>query len=750
MAMLDKSYWRGGLLLLLMLGAASVPALELDYLDSDLWTRDRDCEARGDTLLVALEYGLQIWDLGDSAQPQLLSDLYLDGRRAHSVESDGDLAAVTTRAGSLILVDISDLGAPAVLGSVDLTLGESPDVALVRRDGTLFAYTAGKAARGLRLYDLTNPAQPLLRGTMLASGLHSLAVLDETVFVLSQGGHLRSADVSNADLPVLLDQLDLVASTFYNITAEGNVAVVAADGMGFYVIDITNPADLVVIAQVSPTVNTVYHDLWTKEAILHEGLLYVVTDQAGPLVYDMANPADPQLIGYDSILDSGLPAPYGEFYDGDLAPDSNRLYLCHWDLDTPGALIFDVAGPEPLYVGRTESNDFARFAAIAGDMFYGCNGEAGLFGLQLIAGQLVRQGNLLLPALWGAETHGDLVYAASTEYGLVITDWSTPSNPGILGSLDVGQARGVIVRDNVAFVAAYTQGFNTVDVSNPALPVLLDQANPPGIVASVRLAVLDSIAAVADLQGGVNFWDVSDPADLQWLGNYDVIQKCVDVKLYEPLDAIGIHAYVATDGDSIHVLHITDPAQPELVTKFGPKKPTGLELNGSRLLVAAEGLVGAPGGIFAYELTDRQRPDPLFHYYTTGTARGVASENGYVLVADDSALTLLTMGQTPAGETPLAGGPRLDAWPNPFNPRTDLRFSLSADAAGSLDVFDISGRHLRTLAEGNFSAGQHQFVWDGRDGDGRALASGVYFARLAAFTEDGGSLAATRKLVLLR
>jgi hypothetical protein len=283
-----------------------------------------------------------------------------------------------------------------------------------------------------------------------------------------------------------------------------------------------------------------------------------------------------------------------------------------------------------------------------------------------------------------------------------------------------------------------------VDVSDPALPVALDHENPPGIVASARLDVAGSIAAVADLNGGVNFWNVANPADLQWLSNYDVLPKVVDVKLH------GLLAYVATNGDSIHVLDIADPTLPVLIGKFGPKIPTGLELSGLRLLVSAEGVSGAPGGIFAYALTDRVHPDPLYLYYTTGTALGVASEDGYVLVADDSALTLLTMGLTPAGETPLAGGPRLDAWPNPFNPRTDLRFSLAADAVGALDVYDIGGRHLRRLAAGAFSAGQHQFVWDGKDSEGQALASGVYFARLAARTVEGEALAATRKLVLLR
>jgi hypothetical protein len=735
--------WRAAAVLALALAVAPAAALELNYIDSNLWTRDRDCEAIGDTLLVALEYGLQVWDLGDTAQPMLLSDVYLDGQRARSVDTFGNLAAVTTQPGSLYLIDISDLGAPAVLSIIASELGTTPDVALVERDGTLFAYTAGKDTYGFRLYDLTDPAQPLLRGTLNASGLESLAPLGDTVFVVSLGGHLRSVDVSDPDNLVLLDLLDLIGSTFLNISAADSIAVVAAKDEGFFVIDIGDATDLVEIAHVHPTVNAVYDDLAVKEVILHDGLLHVVTDQAGPLVYDMADPANPVLIAYDSILDSGLPAPYGEFFDGDFSPERNRLYLCHWDIHMPGALIFDVAGPEPLYVGRSESNDFVRFPAMSGNMLYGCSGESGLYGLKLDAGQMVRCGNLPLAETWGAEAHGDLVYVASTDFGLVITDWIDPQIPTQRGSLDLGQARAVTVVDTVAYVAAFTQGFKTVDVSDANNPLLLGSALLPGI-ASVGLDVAPPLAATADLNIGVNFWDIADPADIVWLGNYDVLQKVVDVKIEGHL------AYVATNGDSIHVLDIQDPALPVLLSKFGHPNPTGLEVNGLRLMVSAAAYGDSPGGVFAYALSDRVLPDPLFHYYTTGTAKGVASQGDLILVADDSALTLLSMGTTSVGETPLATGPRLDAWPNPFNPRTDLRFSLAANAVGSLDVFDIGGRHLRRLATGAFSAGQHQFDWDGKDDEGRALASGVYFARLAARTEQGAALEATRKLVLLR
>jgi len=70
------------------------------------------------------------------------------------------------------------------------------------------------------------------------------------------------------------------------------------------------------------------------------------------------------------------------------------------------------------------------------------------------------------------------------------------------------------------------------------------------------------------------------------------------------------------------------------------------------------------------------------------------------------------------------------AVPNPFNPATDIKFSLPRDAAVDLAIYDVSGRLVRNLADGRRTAGDHSEHWNGRDDSGLNVASGVYFARL--------------------
>ena len=83
--------------------------------------------------------------------------------------------------------------------------------------------------------------------------------------------------------------------------------------------------------------------------------------------------------------------------------------------------------------------------------------------------------------------------------------------------------------------------------------------------------------------------------------------------------------------------------------------------------------------------------------------------------------------------------------PNPFNPTTEIRFSLDRAGPVRLTVYDGAGRVVRTLLSGPIGAGDQTIVWDGRDNTGRDAASGVYFSRL-----DTDSQSLSRKMHLVR
>lgn len=87
----------------------------------------------------------------------------------------------------------------------------------------------------------------------------------------------------------------------------------------------------------------------------------------------------------------------------------------------------------------------------------------------------------------------------------------------------------------------------------------------------------------------------------------------------------------------------------------------------------------------------------------------------------------------------------LGAAPNPFNPQTKIRFELSRGARVRLAIFDVNGSRVRTLLDAPRPAGHYEIGWDGRDEQGRSVATGMYFCRLEA-----GGASQARKLTLLR
>lgn len=80
-------------------------------------------------------------------------------------------------------------------------------------------------------------------------------------------------------------------------------------------------------------------------------------------------------------------------------------------------------------------------------------------------------------------------------------------------------------------------------------------------------------------------------------------------------------------------------------------------------------------------------------------------------------------------------GPRVAAYPNPFNPSTTIRFTIRQYAPVSLQIFNIRGALVRTLIDNDLDAGIHERRWNGRDSFGRVVASGIYFYRLRLGTE---------------
>jgi flagellar hook assembly protein FlgD len=89
-------------------------------------------------------------------------------------------------------------------------------------------------------------------------------------------------------------------------------------------------------------------------------------------------------------------------------------------------------------------------------------------------------------------------------------------------------------------------------------------------------------------------------------------------------------------------------------------------------------------------------------------------------------------------------------YPNPFNPETWIPYQLAKPGEIVVKIYDASGRLVRTIELGYKKAGLYSdksqaVYWDGRNQQGEAIASGIYFYQLKA-----GSFVSTRKMVMVK
>ena len=84
-------------------------------------------------------------------------------------------------------------------------------------------------------------------------------------------------------------------------------------------------------------------------------------------------------------------------------------------------------------------------------------------------------------------------------------------------------------------------------------------------------------------------------------------------------------------------------------------------------------------------------------------------------------------------------------WPNPFNPKTRIDFSIPEPSHVKVEIFNLLGQSVLVLLDQYMSAGSHTIEWRGMDNRNKPVSSGIYFYRLQA-----GTYSKTKKMMLLK
>ncbi|MFH0921579.1 MAG: T9SS type A sorting domain-containing protein [Fibrobacterota bacterium] len=164
-------------------------------------------------------------------------------------------------------------------------------------------------------------------------------------------------------------------------------------------------------------------------------------------------------------------------------------------------------------------------------------------------------------------------------------------------------------------------------------------------------------------------------------------------------------------------------------------------------------LAGIADGVYALEITMGNGFNPV-DWRLRKSLEFSPGVEAFFIINDDTALTAVTFTDTDtipnlarsqdADNRPVVFSLSKPS-PNPFNPTVNIRFDVPTPSRVTLDVYDISGRHVVRLLDEVRSTGSHRVMWAAKNANNSGIASGVYVVRM-----QSGRFVAKQKLVFLK
>jgi hypothetical protein len=347
------------------------------------------------------------------------------------------------------------------------------------------------------------------------------------------------------------------------------------------------------------------------------------------------------------------------------------------------------------------------------------------------------------------KTYGNYVYTVDGNYGFVgmdgcITDITDPENPVFIGNIRAGHNLFV---DHLGYLYLTFPGLQIYDLNpDPENPVLVwEKLSTEGHDVTVigdRLYDYHGydgtfIYDIADRSNPVLLGSITDPS----ISFHHSGWTSADESFLFINDEMAVHP-----NPDIIVFDISKPNRPKRAAEIADSTATAHNSYriGDYLYVSYY-----TAGFRVYNISDPRNPVLADEYDTTplvgeGVFKGAwgcypFSPSGWIFIndrPDGFFIFAFNGGASGIGAPEAANIGHFHNFPNPFNPATTVSYDLKRGGRVRLDVFSVTGRKIRALADRVEPAGTHRVDWDGRDDGGARVSSGVYFCRLTAGSEN--------------
>jgi hypothetical protein len=364
------------------------------------------------------------------------------------------------------------------------------------------------------------------------------------------------------------------------------------------------------------------------------------------------------------------------------------------------------------------------------------------------------------------QVSGDYAYIADYVNGLFILDISQPENPVLVSGLKIeGGAKSLDLMGDTLFLLSVTPedggSVSVINIANKLMPEIIHQENVTPADPWLQWYSTDNLR----IAGGY-IWCYVDCFPL-FAFHYDSVNGLVQKAQFGKSPQTGWgwgNSLAAFDHFMFFItetgIRIIDMRNLTFILKesgfaggaLSEMEPLSVALLGDTLIVSM-GYMGG-GGLAAYDLKDPAHPVELVNQVSFNDwSREIIFEDDNLSILKPFGIEIFTREHVnnihKINDAPFIACHLFQNYPNPFNASTAINYVISESATVSVEIYNLTGKKVRTLYHGYQNHGTHQLIWDGKNDAENRVPSGVYFCKIK-LTDKNKILVGSRKLILLK